>query len=318
MFKKTILFFILLFALSVNAEVSTVSSSSDFTGLSTDTKPTNLVGAGSKFYETDTLSVYEYDSVAWLPVKWKGAINVHDADVHVNAVNKSLHQHTAVTTTISTASDVDDYELIVVNTNGFVIGDSLHINTGNEELTHPVITNITGAIGGTLTLDRRLDRAHDVGGTVTVSVVDLASQVGTLAAPQIYWAGPSAGEIWHITNLTLAMGHGTAGDFGLFGNIAALTNGVILRVKVSGNYGTLTNWKTNGEINVDTGEVAFHTRSSGGGTHGTAANGAFRDRTGAIMRLDGDLGDRFEIYVQDDLTTMSFWNMKVQGHIEGQ
>ena len=113
------------------------------------------------------------------------------------------------------------------------------------------------------------------------------------------------------------MGHGSAGDFGLFGNVAALTNGVLLRVKIGGNYGTLTNWKTNGDINVDTGEVTFHLRSGGGGTHGTAANGAFKDRTHAVMRLDGDLGDQFEVYVQDDLTGLSFFNMKVQGHIEG-
>ena len=96
-----------------------------------------------------------------------------------------------------------------------------------------------------------------------------------------------------------------------------MTNGVVLRVRVNGQYGTLTNWKTNGEINVDTGEVTFHLRSGGGGTHGTSGNGAFKGRTGAVMRLDGDNGDRFEVYVQDDLTGLFFWNMKVQGHLEG-
>ena len=114
------------------------------------------------------------------------------------------------------------------------------------------------------------------------------------------------------------MGHSTAGDFDLFGDLAALTNGVVLRAKVGGNYGTLTNWKTSGDIHVDTGEVTFHLRSSGGGTHGTSANGAFKKRTGAIMRLDGDTGDAFEVYIQDDITGLNFFNMKVQGHIEGQ
>lgn len=244
-------------------------------------------------------------------------LDIHDADIHNGAVNRYLHQHGGTTTTISTASAVNDYIINVANTAGLIVGDSLHINTGSVEFTHPEIIAVGAGSPGTLTLDRRLDQAHDIGDEVTNAVIDLASQIGTLAAPQLYAAWPEPGEIWHITNLTLAMGHGTAGDFGLFGNIAALTNGVVVRVRINGNYGTLTNWKTNGDINVDTGEVSFHTRSSGGGTFGTAANGAFKARTGAVMRLDGSTNDQFEIYVQDDLTTLDFWNMKVQGHLEG-
>lgn len=246
-----------------------------------------------------------------------GALDIHDADVHTRVVNRQLRQDTAVTTTISVASAVNDYIITVANTAGFTVGSSVFIDTTTVETTLPVIKAIAAGTPGTLTLDRRLDKAHLVGDAVTQTIIDMSSIAGTLATPQVFFAGPEDGDVWHITNLTLAMGHGTAGDFGLFGNINALTNGVILRVKVSGQYRTLTNWKTNGEINVDTGEVTFHTRSSGGGTHGTAANGAFKARTGGVMRLDGSLGDRFEVYIQDDLTTLDFWNMKVQGHFEG-
>ena len=244
----------------------------------------------------------------------KHFLSIHDADVHNRAVNKYLHQHTAVSSTISTATLVNDTAIEIADTTGFLVGDSLHINTTNLEPTHPEVISIAAGTPGTLTIDSPLDRAHSIGDEVVVSVVDLASQIGSLAVPQEYWAAPQPGEVWHITNLTLAMGHGTAGDFGLFGNLAELTNGVVLRAKVSGNYGTLTNWKTNGDINVDTGEVDFHVRSGGGGTHGTSTNGAFRRRTGAVLRLDGDEGDRFEVYVQDNLTTLAFWKMKVQGH----
>ena len=249
-------------------------------------------------------------------------LNIHDADVHNGAVNRYVHQHSlTVNTTISTASAVNDHIINVANTAGFTIGDSLHINTGSVEFTHPEIIAIGAGAPGTFTLDRRLDQSHDIGDDVTKAVINLASQVGSLATPQLYVAFPEPGEVWHVTNFTLAMGHNSAGDLGLFGNLSALTNGVVLRAKVSGNYGTLTNWKTNGDINVDTGEVEFHLRSGGGGTHGTSANGAFKDRTGAVLRLDGNQGDQFELYVQDDLTTgapdISFWNMKVQGHLEG-
>jgi len=244
-------------------------------------------------------------------------LNIHDADVHNVAVNRYVHQHSATETTISTASLVNDYIINVANTAGFAIGDSLHINTGSVEFTHPAIKAIGAGTPGTFTLDRRLDKAHDIGDEIAKAVINISSQIGTLASPQLYIAFPEPGEVWHVTNFTLAMGHGSAGDFGKFGDLAALTNGVILRAKVSDNYGTLTNWKTNGDINIDTGELSFHLRSGGGGTHGTAANGAFKARTGAVLRLDGDQGDQFELYIQDDLTGLDFFSMKVQGHLEG-
>lgn len=45
--------------------VRPINSASDYIGLSTDTKPTVNVGAGSTFYETDTKAVYIYDGSAW-------------------------------------------------------------------------------------------------------------------------------------------------------------------------------------------------------------------------------------------------------------
>ncbi len=246
----------------------------------------------------------------------KGAMDIHDADVHRRAVNSYVHQHTAIATTISADSSPNDYVIGVANTAGFSAGDTIDINTTTIETTHPTIVGVTPGTPGSFELDRRLDVAHFAGDEVVQAIINLSSQIGTLAAPQEYAAGPPPGEVWHILNLTLAMGHSSAGDFGLFGNLPKLTNGVILRVRINGQYGTLTNWKTNGEINVDTGEVFFHARSGGQGTHGTAANGAFKTRTGATMRLDGDTNDVFEVYVQDDLTGLAFWNMKIQGHIE--
>lgn len=290
-----------------------------YTGLSTDTKPTELGldDVGDEFWEIDTLKIYKWHGTTWTGYSLKGARDTYDADVHNSAVNQYVHQHTAVTTTLAVDSSVNTNIISVSDATGFVVGDTIDINTTTIETTHPTIISISAATGpSNFTLDRQLDVAHLAGDEVTQAIINLASQIGTLAVPQEYLAGPPAGQVWHITNLTLAMGHGTAGDFGLFGNISALTNGVILRVKVNGRYGTLTNWKTNGEINVDTGEVTFHTRSSGGGTHGTAANGAFKTRTGAVMRLDGNSGDKFEVYVQDDLTALNFWNMKIQGHVE--
>jgi len=291
----------------------------NYSQLSTETDPAPIISAAGVTLEyTDNGNRYRWTGTRWQQTHLKGAVNIHDADVHHRAINVYVHQHTAVATTISSDTSVSDYQVNVADTTGFNAGDTIDINTSTIETTHPTITNITPGTPGVFELDRRLDVAHFTGDAVTQAIINLSSQIGTLAAPQEYFAGPPPGEVWHIINLTLAMGHGTAGDFGLFGNVGALTNGVVIRVRINGNYGTLTNWKTNGEINVDTGDVTFHARSGGGGTWGTASNGAFKTRTGAIMRLDGDTNDQFEVYVQDDLTGLVFWNMKIQGHLEVQ
>lgn len=265
--------------------------------------------------ETEPLPIALFDGEGNPISSLKGAIDVHDADVHNSIVNKYVHQHTATQTTFAVASVENDYQITVDDATGFAIGDYLHIDTTTIETTHPRITNI---VGNVFTLDRRLDVAHAIGDSVTKSIIDMArtGQVGTMASPQEYAAWPEAGQVWHITRILFSMVHGTAGDLGLFGNLAALTNGVLIRVRINGQYGTLTNWKTNSDIKTDMFDVEFDSRSGGQGNYGTSGRGSF-NKAGAVLRLDSATNDQFEIYVQDDITALGFFGMKVQGHLEG-
>ena len=248
----------------------------------------------------------------------KGAINIHDADVHTQVLNKSIHQHTATATTLTAATSADglQYTIDVADATGFLVNDYIHVNTTSIEPTHPrilAITNPTGA--STFTLDRRLDRAHNIGDEIRKSILDMSLQVGTLADPQIYFIGPPAGEVWHMKRFVFAMILGTAGDLGLFGNLAALTNGVLLRAKVNGNYGTFTNWKRNADMKSDMYDVEFDNRSGGQGNYGTSGRGTISE-SGGIIRLDGDTDDRIELWIQDDITDINSYTMKFQGHRE--
>lgn len=245
------------------------------------------------------------------------ALDIHDADVHNYIVNKYLHQHTTTVTTLTADSAVDDYQISVASGVGFAVGDYLHINTTSEETTHPRITALSGTTPDVFTLDRRLDVAHVIGDAITKSIVDMSTTAGTIAAPQEYWVGPVAGEVWHLERILFELTHGTAGDLGLFGNLPALTNGVVLRVKRNGEYGTLTNWKQNSNIKVDMFDVQFDPRSGGGGSYGTTGRGTFKN-TGAVLKLDGDTNDRLEVYIQDDITGLDSFTMKAQGHYEGR
>lgn len=264
---------------------------------------------------TETQPVGLHDGAGNPITSLNGAIDVHDADVHTILVNRYMHQHAAASTTLTVAPSADDIQITVSSVVGFSVGDYLQINTTIEETTHPSITAIAGNV---ITLDRRLDFAHVVGDLVEHVIIDMADPlfIGSLATPQIYWAGPPAGEVWHLTRILFAMGHGSAGDLGLFGDIAALTNGLTIRSIINGQQSTLTSWKINGDIKVDFYDVDFDVRSGGGGTHGTSGRGTFKN-AGVVVSLDGDNNDRLQVYVQDDISALDFFNMKAQGHIEG-
>lgn len=245
----------------------------------------------------------------------RGAQDIHIADVHHRIVNQYLHQHTVTETTLAVATVMNDYEIEVATSVGFAVNDWIYLDTTSIETTHPKIISIASNV---LTLDRRLDKVHSIGDSVTKVIIDMAlsGQVGTMAAPQEYVMGPPPGEIWHLTRMLFSIVHGTAGDLGLFGNISALTNGVLIRARINGQYGTLTNWKTNADMKTDMHDVEFDSRSGGQGNYGTSGRGTFTE-TGAIVRLDGDTTDQLEIYVQDDITALGFFAMKGQGHVEG-
>ena len=246
----------------------------------------------------------------------KEALAVYDAEVNRAVLNKEVHQHTGIVTTLTAPviADGSQYTIDVADATGFVVNDYIHVNTTSIETTHPKILAITNATGASqFTLDRRLDTAHSIGDEIEKSILDMSSQIGTLANPQEYWIAPPAGQVWHMRRFVFSMIHGTAGDLGLFGNLTALTNGVVLRSRINGNYGTFTNWKRNGDMKSDMYDVEFDARSGGQGNYGTSGRGTIAE-SGAIVRLVGDTNDRIEIYIQDDITGLNSFTMKFQGH----
>lgn len=244
-------------------------------------------------------------------------LNVHNADVHNQIFNKYMHQHTATTTTLAApvAGDGTVYQITVADSTGFLAGDYIHINTTSVETTHPSITDITGNV---ITLDRRLDKAHEIGDEVLKVIINLASQNGTMASPQEYWMAPENGSVFHVARLLFEATHDSASDLGNFLSIPELANGVLLRARVNGQYGTFTNWKRNGHMKTDMFNVESDPRSGGQGSFGTSGRGTFT-QAGGVVRLDGSLGDRIELYVQDTLLGLGLntWTMKMQGHYEG-
>jgi hypothetical protein len=241
-------------------------------------------------------------------------LNTHDADVHNIPINQFFHDHPAIDTnlTVATSDTGGDYVITVTSTVGFIVGDYIQIGAENHTSIFYQIVSLTAT---TMTLDAYVDNAFPIGTAVQKVIIEM-NVIGTLASPAEYIIAPNPGQVIHITRIIITMTHSSAGDLGLFGNLSPLTNGVLIRANVNGQYGTFTNWKTNEQMKSDMYDVEFDTRSSGGGTYGTSGRGSFW-KIGVVLRLDGNQGDFAEVYIRDDLTGLISFEIKAQGHAEG-
>lgn len=232
--------------------------------------------------------------------------------------NRHFHRDLGTGNTLAVASSAGDYQVTVADGSAYAVGNVVEISNGSIEFTHPRITGITTDV---LTFDRQLDSDHPIGTDVLIVEEDLSSAVGSMASPVSYKVHAEAGEILHLYRLMIAMTDDTNGDLGTFGGMAALTNGVTIRLYKNGVFTTFTNWKTNAGIKLDFFDVEFDTRSGGGpgpgggGTAGVTGRGTF-EKLGSVLELVGDDGDYIEALVQDDLSALVGFSMSAQGHLE--
>ena len=242
-----------------------------------------------------------------------GALNVHTADVHHFAAIRKFHKDSGVSTTLSVAATSEDTDITVVSATGFVVGDNILLGSDSVAGIQSLYI-INAIVANTFTLDRPVDITKAIGTNVHVAITAMQGIAGTITSPVIYHVAPTPDEQWHITRFIVTMTHGSAGDLGLFGNLASLLNGVTLRLKSNGQYYNLTNWKANSDIKADFYDVEFDTRSGGGGTFGTSGRGSFY-KLGMVIDLNGADGDSLEVLVQDNLTALSSFVITAQGHV---
>lgn len=246
-----------------------------------------------------------------------GALDVHNADPHHVVYNQFLHYDTATTTTLSADALAGTSTIVLTSAVGFAIGDELKIENGVQE---PVFFFIINLVGTTVTLDTPTSIDH-LAGTPVIKIYTNIAQPGvtttaSIAAPVIYGSHVHSGTIVHITSMTIIMTDGSAMDFTTFGGITALTNGCVLEATTNGVTGSYTNWKSNSDMDTDAFPVRYQTKV-GGGLYGLSAIYNIKESTESIVYLNGTLGDSFKILIQDDLTGLTSFKIKLQGHYEG-
>lgn len=246
-----------------------------------------------------------------------GAINVHDAEPHRTVYNQFLHYDTTTVTTLSVASAVGATSLTLTSAVGFAVGDQIKIANGSQEPSFPRIRTL---VGNVITLDRPLTFAHAIGTDVTRVYTNIAepglTTTASVAAPIIFTSHIPVGVVVHVTGMSVVMTDNSAMDFTTFGGIPALANGCVPSAYSDGVFGAYTNWKSNFDISSDSFPVEYQSKV-GGGEFGLSASYNIKDSTETIVYLDGTLGDRFQLIVQDNLTALTTFRIKLQGHYEG-
>jgi hypothetical protein len=244
-----------------------------------------------------------------LKVNVNGATDVFIQDQTTDIVDLYLHKHIGSDITITSNTAVGDRTINVASGHGAVAGNVVCLKEG-ERYYQGTILSVTAT---KITLDTPLDYAFTTGAYCSPTTIDL--NVDGSVTPVEFHIRPNVGVKWDITRVMFYIeGTGTM-DSGLFGDIAALTNGVVLRKK-DGTYKNIFNVKSNGDFANRAYDISYDSRAPAG-TSAVRVRRSFggQDKNGVVVRLDGTSLDELEILVQDNLTGLVNFYVIAQGHI---
>lgn len=239
-------------------------------------------------------------------------LDINIQDQHTLPVHGSFAKLTATPTTLSVEASAGDYTLTVTATTGFVDGAHFELVDAIGTAMHGV--QLGAIAGNTITIDRPVERTFAIG--ATIFPININMRVDGSSTAQVFQFGP-IGSLFEV-DITRIMGYiqgGSAMDDALFGDISALTRGILFRKNNGdGTYYNYGNAKTNGALAMANYDFTY-TPSAPAGSTGARWRGTFagQNKRGVTIRLG--LGESLEWLVQDDLTGLEVLNIMAQGHI---
>lgn len=162
---------------------------------------------------------------------------------------------------------------------------------------------VLDVISNTIEIDTLINHKYLSGGTGSRATDDM--RVNGSVTPQVFSILPLAGQAGDLTRVILRIESNAAMDYSKFGSLSALTNGCILRVKrENGDYRNQVNFKSNGDF-IEKAYDNINQAKSGGGGFGFVSRLTYagKSKHGVAIRVDGDLGEQWQIVIQDDLSS---------------
>lgn len=239
-----------------------------------------------------------------------GGLDINIQDQHTRALDLKFVRAIAIPTTLAADTVVDAHTVELTSAVGFV--DGTHIIIAESGTKFYVGDQIGAPAGNVITLDSPMDRIYASGSAVIPASYDMA--VDGSVTPVVFQVGSAdSSTVIDITRVMGYMEDNAVMYDTLFGSIAALTNGCVLRLS-NGEKTNIWNVKTNADLALLGYDLNYPTKvPSGTYSARFRVTYASQGKHGVTLRLAA--GDTLEFIVQDDLTAISVFNLMAQGHI---
>lgn len=243
-----------------------------------------------------------------IPRESNGGVPINIQDQVSDVIDLYMHIEVSSGNLLAVDAAIDDTDITLTGGHGVIIGQVLCIKEGlrfYQGLVLNVVVNV-------VSLDTPLDYDFTTAAFICVGNRELNVD-GT--AQKIAHIKPLTGTKWDITRMLILIEDDVVMDTAKFGGIAALTNGIVLRVKNT-DYKNIFNIKSNGEFGERAYDIGYDDRAPAG-TYGFRCRRTFagQEKNGVVIRLEGDLSGELQLLIRDDLTALAVFHMIVQGHV---
>jgi len=298
-----------------------------FIGLSTDIKPTvtgngAAIPVGSEFYATDSKHTYIFDGSNW----YTKIYSTYLQDQKTFALEHYLS--IVIENVIIQSNVIIGAKTFYLNAGAAAaIGQVLEIRYANPNdpfargrfYQAEIVTVNVSSTQVEIICDMPIDFNLDINYIETAALSNINMNVaGTSTAPIIFFSRPPTTSIWEITSIIVTGIMTGQPDDSKFFDQAKLIWGIFFGFEspILNLRKYLVNIQDNAGFRGTAYEVTYTTRTLPLGSYGLSARKiiAGQDHYGTILRLTGITQDRFAVYIQDDLTGITRWRIRVMGH----
>lgn len=245
-----------------------------------------------------------------------GGLDVNIQDQSTRVINLRLSEEIQLFT-LAVSGSVDDTTITITSGAEPTNGNLVCLKEGDNFYQGRILSHAANGANWDVALDSPLDFAFTTAGGCSERNDNMA--VDGSVTPRVFSispAGLTAGTQWDVVRILGTMLDATVMDDGTFGGLAALTKGVLFRIRNSHTQ-NLFNVKSNGEWKLEAFDVSYADKPPAGTNYGFAVRRTYggQSKAGVVLRLSEATSDSLEMVIQDNLTGLNEFFVCVQGHV---
>jgi len=207
-----------------------------------------------------------------------------------------------------TGTAIDDEVIYVDAGHGITTDSYLSIREGAYQSQ----VGVSGVAGDDITLATPLSNAYTTDAQVIRGNIEM--NISGSYSDQIFEMEVWGTEPIDIQTVVVTIQHDGAGDDSKFGDLAALTNGLLFVKDGDVIHQHLGNYKQNQDFR-EFGATVEYSDKAGGGNYATNITYDIKKIYGIVIRVDPDYNESLQAIVQDDLNDLVRLRVSIMGQI---